>query len=143
VNAVIESPVKLSISRSFDSSPESIFDAWLQESWGDWVGSPDKPCVSCEVDPRVGGMWRIRTHTQDGSEVLLTGVHKEINRPSRLVFTFNSRFSGPGDTIVTLTFKPRGAGTEMTLTHEGFITQEMRDAHILGWNRILDRLQAF
>jgi uncharacterized protein YndB with AHSA1/START domain len=140
MNVVIESPVKLSLTRSFDADPESMFDAWLQESWGDWLGPEGVVCLSCEMDPRVGGKWRLHSRMSDGTEVVLTGIYKEINRPSRLVFTWNACFSGPEPTTVTLTFKPKGAGTELTLTHEGFIDGEQRDRHNGGWSATFERL---
>jgi uncharacterized protein YndB with AHSA1/START domain len=140
MNAVIESPVKLSLTRSFDTDPETLFDAWLQESWGDWLGPEGVVCLSCEVDPRVGGKWRVHARTPDGSEVMLSGIYKEINRPSRLVFTWHGCLTGPEPTTVTLTFKPKGAGTEMTLTHEGFLNPEQRDRHNNGWSGTFERL---
>jgi len=140
MNAVIETPVKLSLTRSFDAPPEVLFDAWLQESWGDWLGPEGVVCLSCEMDPRVGGKWRVQARTPDGTEVELSGTYKEITRPSRLVFTWHGCLSGPDATIVTVTFKPKGAGTEMTLTHEGFISQEQRDRHNGGWSATFERL---
>lgn len=138
--AIIENPVRLSLTRSFDTDPQTLFDAWLQQSWGDWLGPEGVVCLSCDVDPKVGGKWRIQSRMPDGSEVLLTGTYKEINRPSRLVFTWFGCFSGPDATTVTLTFKPKGAGTEMTLTHEGFSNEEQRDRHNNGWSPTFERL---
>ena len=137
--ATIETPVRLSLTRSFDADPQTLFDAWLQDSWGDWLGPEGVVCLSSEVDPRVGGNWRILSRLPDGSEVTHHGVYKEINRHSRLVFTWHG-CSGLDATTVTLAFKPRGAGTEMTLTHEGFPTIETRDRHNNGWSGTFDRL---
>jgi uncharacterized protein YndB with AHSA1/START domain len=137
--AVIENPVRLSLTRSFDACPEAVFDAWLQESWGDWLGPEGVVGLSSKIDPRVGGAWRILSRTPDGSEVVHHGIYKEINRSSRLMFTWHG-CSAPNETMVTLTFKAKGAGTEMTLTHEGFLDQEARDRHNGGWNGTLDRL---
>jgi len=148
MNAVIESPVKLSLTRSFDADPETLFDAWLDESWGDWLGPEGVVCLSCEADPRVGGTWRVHSRMPDGSEVLMTGIYKEINRPSlnktgRLVFTWHGCLSGPEPTTVTLTFKPKGAGTEMTLTHEGIPNPGQRDRHNGGWSATFERLARY
>src|SRR5271170_2531368 len=84
MNAVIESPVKLSLSRSFDAPPETLFDAWLQDSWSDWLGPEGVVCLSCEIDPRVGGKWRIVSRMPDGREVTMSGVYQEISRATRL-----------------------------------------------------------
>jgi uncharacterized protein YndB with AHSA1/START domain len=141
--ATIETPVQLSLTRSFDASPETLFDAWLQQSWGGWMGPEGAVCLSCDVDPRVGGQWRIHSRRLDGSEFMLNGVYKEITRPSRLVFSWNGCFSGPQASTVTLTFRPKGAGTEMTLSHEGFASEEQRDRHNDGWSTILERLARY
>jgi uncharacterized protein YndB with AHSA1/START domain len=143
MNAVIESPVKLSLSRSFDAPPETLFDAWLQDSWSDWLGPEGVVCLACEIDPRIGGKWRIVSRMPDGREVTMSGVYQEISRATRLVFTWQACFSGTDATIVTVTFKPRGAGTEMTLTHEGFIAEDMRDNHNSGWSATFDRLARY
>lgn len=143
MNAVIESPVKLSLTRSFDCPPETLFDAWLQDSWGDWMGPEGVVCLSCEVDPHVGGKWRIVSRLPNGSEVTMSGVYREIARPSRLSFTWKSCFSGTDDTKVSVTFRPKGAGTEMTLVHEGFIAEDLRDRHTHGWSATFDRLARY
>jgi uncharacterized protein YndB with AHSA1/START domain len=140
MNAVIESPVKLSLTRNFDCPPETLFDAWLDDSWADWLGPEGVICLSCEIDPRVGGKWRVVSRMPDGREVTMNGVYREITRPDRLVFTWHGCFSGPDDTTVTVIFKPRGAGTEMTLIHAGFINEDLRDRHNGGWSATFDRL---
>jgi uncharacterized protein YndB with AHSA1/START domain len=140
MNAVVESPIRLSLTRSFDVAPETLFDAWLQKSWGDWLGPEGVVCLSCELDPRVGGKWQIHSRMPDGSEVQMTGVYREINRSSQLVLTWRGCFSGPDDTLVTVTFKAKGAGTEMTLTHEGFLNEDQHDRHNGGWTASFDRL---
>jgi uncharacterized protein YndB with AHSA1/START domain len=141
--ATIETPVRLSLTRSFDAAPETLFDAWLQQSWGDWTGPEGAVCLSCEIDPRVGGQWRIHSRRPDGSEFMLNGTYKEITRPSRLVFSWNDCFSGPQASTVILTFKSKGAGTEMTLSHEGFASDEQRDRHNDGWSMIFERLARY
>lgn len=143
MNAVIESPVKLSLTRSFDCPPETLFDTWLQDSWGDWMGPEGTVCLACEVDPRVGGKWRIAARMSDGREVSMSGVYREIARPSRLSFTWQSCFSGSDDTIVTVSFKAKGAGTEMTLVHQGFIAEDLRDQHNYGWSATFERLARY
>ena len=148
MSATIETPVRLSLTRSFDAAPETLFDAWLQQSWADWMGPEGAVCLSCDVDPRVGGRWRIHSRRPDGTEFMLNGVYKEITRPSRLVFSWNGCFSGPQASTVTLVFKPLTlgsgrAGTEMTLSHEGFASEEQRDRHNDGWSTIFERLARY
>ena len=67
------------------------------------------------------------------------GVYQEIRRPERLVFTWESEFSVTGSTV-TLTFAPQDGGTELTLVHERFKTEELRDNHEKGWTAIAEHL---
>jgi uncharacterized protein YndB with AHSA1/START domain len=138
---IIETPVKLSLTRSFDAPPEKLFDAWLDGSWRDWLGSHGVVCLDSQLDARVGGHYRMDVRMPDGSEKSVGGTYRAIERPFRLVFTWNGCFTG-GETLVTLTFRPRGAGTELTLTHEGFTGADMRDRHNEGWSNSFDRLTA-
>ena len=43
--------------------------------------------------------------------------------------------------MVTVLFKPDGDGTLLTLTHEQFADEELRDRHQHGWNGALDKLE--
>ena len=47
------------------------------------------------------------------------------------------------DTLITLTFRPKGNGTELHMRHEGFANAERRDSHNNGWNGTLDKLESF
>ena len=140
---IIETPFRLSLTRSFDFSPERLFDAFLSQSFGAWLGTEDVVCLSCEIDPRVGGRWKTMHRTPDGSALEHVGVYKEINRPSRLAFTWSGGCAGTNITLVTITFKTEGAGTEMTLTHEGFPSAEDCERHSGGWTASFDRLARY
>lgn len=140
---VIETPVRLSLTRSFDAAPERLFDAFLSPAFGQWLGTRDVTCLSCEVDPRIGGQWAMRHRAADGQELAHHGIYKEINRPSRLSFTWTGGCGGAHITLVTITFKAKGAGTEMTLVHEGFPSSQDCDRHNGGWSDSFDRLAAW
>ena len=43
---------------------------------------------------------------------------------------------------MTVTIKPDGDGTLMTLQHEQFFDEAARDNHNKGWTGIMDRLAA-
>jgi uncharacterized protein YndB with AHSA1/START domain len=140
---IIETPIRLSLIRNFDASPERLFEAWLSPAFGAWLGTQDLTSLSCEIDPRVGGQWKMVHRTADGQTLDHQGVYKEIVRPSRLSFTWTGGCSGIGVTLVTVTFKARGAGTEMTLTHEGFIAAQDAERHENGWSASFVRLAAY
>ena len=139
MSTVIETPVKLSLTRTFDCPPETLFDAWLQKSWGEWAGPPGVRGEVLQLEPRVGGSYRIVMHSDSRPDLTVVGVYREITRPSRLVMTWKWEHEEQ-DTLITLSFKPKGQGTELTLLHENFATPERRDSHQAGWNGTLDRL---
>ena len=71
-------------------------------------------------------------------EVPHTGAYQLIDRPSRLVFTWNSPAAGHHGSLVTIDFKPRRRGTEVVLTHQNLPSEQEVVDHTKGWARILD-----
>ena len=50
----------LRMTRTFDAEPERVFAAWTDpEAFGSWFGPAGMKTVQCEVDPKVGGVWRL------------------------------------------------------------------------------------
>ena len=138
----VENPIKLELTRHFAAPPERVFQAWLEKSWGDWVGPPGVKGEVTVLEPRVGGHYEIIMHVPDGSMLTVGGVYKEIIPPSRIVMSWKWSREDT-DTTITLTFKPAGGGTDLTLRHEGFAAAERRDSHNNGWTGSLDKLQAY
>ena len=79
----------LRVSRSFDASPERVFDAWLDPATaGKWLfATPTGQMVRLEIDARPGGSFLI-VERRDGEDVEHKGEYVELDRPSRIVFTF-------------------------------------------------------
>ncbi len=75
----------------------------------------------------------------DGSVLAVGGVYREIARGSKLVMTWKWEH-GVDETLITLSFRASGKGTELSMRHEGFTTAGDRDAHNTGWSGTLDRL---
>jgi uncharacterized protein YndB with AHSA1/START domain len=127
----------LKLTRHIPAPPERVFDAWLDPATLKRFMCPgrDNACLKAETDPRVGGRYDI-VMSNDMGEVPHWGEYREIDRPNRLVFTWNSPHATP-DSIVTLTFAAAGAGTDMTLVHDRFPSEGSRDGHEKGWTAIL------
>ena len=139
-----KSDVSLRLVRSFEASPQRVFDAWLDpRQVAAWLG-PRAMVASAEVavlEPRVGGSYRILMHKTDGSTLVVAGVYREIVRPSRLVFTWTWEHE-MNETLMTVTIRAAGGGSELTLLHENFPNAERRDGHNAGWTMSLDQLAA-
>ncbi len=132
------------VTRVFDAPRSLVFKAWTDpEQRAQWWGPNGFKVSFCEMDPRVGGAWRMRMGSAEIREVRQSGVFREIVEPERLVFTyaFEDESGKRGhETIVTLTFADQGGKTLLTL-HQAFFEDEVvRGDHVRGWTQSLNRL---
>lgn len=142
MTTTMEHALTLEMTHRFAAPPERVYDAWLSEQWGAWLGPHGSRCQKASVDPRIGGAFRINLITPESNAVEIAGVYKELTRPRRIAFTWTSDFCRT-DSLVTLTFEPDGAGTLMKLRQVGFDSPESRDGHNKGWTGTFERLEAF
>jgi uncharacterized protein YndB with AHSA1/START domain len=126
-----------------------VFEACIDpERLAKWWGPRGFTSPSIESDPRVGGRYRIAMQPPDGELFHLRGEFREINPPSRLVYTFEWEEPHPDDqeTVVTLAFADAGDGTTVTLAQGPFATEARRALHEAGWTdgfvRLDDSLRA-
>jgi uncharacterized protein YndB with AHSA1/START domain len=125
----------LVVERVLPASPDEVFDAWTTPSrmaaWMSPVGAAE-----AEVDLRVGGSFRVVM-----VEALLEhrGEYLEIERPTRLVFTWVSAFTGADPSVVTVELHPHDDGTRVVLTHE-HLPEDVVDGHRDGWGTMIERL---
>jgi uncharacterized protein YndB with AHSA1/START domain len=139
MNAVMKVP-RVVVSREIAAPAEQLFDAWLDaESLAVWMRPGGTTHTSVSVDPRVGGTFEIIMHLSNKS-IPHRGTYREISRPRRLVFTWNSPSAGETDSLVTVDFRPTHGATEVVITHEGLPSEEMVKAHAGGWTEILEIL---
>jgi uncharacterized protein YndB with AHSA1/START domain len=99
--------------------------------------------VRAELDVRVGGRFRARFTTDDGEYHEVGGVYREVIANERLVFSWAWHSTPERESLVTVSLKPDGAGTLLTLQHEQFFDQAAVDGHKNGWSGSLDRLEQY
>jgi uncharacterized protein YndB with AHSA1/START domain len=120
------------------TNPEELVHWWRMEGDG-WA------FAGADVDLVVGGKYRLAMTDPDGTLHAAYGVYREIDRPTRLAFTWEweNKASKLGDTLVTVEFrKIDDELTEVVLTHEGFADAARMAGHDKGWAqllRLLDR----
>jgi uncharacterized protein YndB with AHSA1/START domain len=135
----------LLITRVFDAPREAVFKAWTDPRHAvNWFGPKDYPATHMEMEVRRGGRWFSRLRSvEDGRELGVGGVFREITPPERLVFTFAWDEEGERgqEMLVTLTFEDEAGKTRFTLRQEVFASVAERDGHNFGWNSTFDRLQ--
>lgn len=137
--------VSLTVTRHFDASPERVFDAWIDPQIAvKWIFRDEtSEIVSARVDARVGGGFSFVSRRKDG-DLEHVGTYLEVDRPSRLVFTFAVPALSPEYDRVTIEIVRRDTGCELTLTSEMTpeIHAEWGEQTREGWARMLGTLAA-
>jgi len=108
-----------------------------------WMGPEGVQGISCEIDPRTGGRYRLVMRAPNGDEHDVSGVYREIVPSEKLVFTWAWKTTPERESMVTVLLKPDGEGTLLTLIHEQFFDDDARDRHQHGWTGALDKLEAY
>ena len=120
---------ELVVTRTINAPPRIVFEAWtkaeLFQRW--WVPkSLGLTLLSCELDVRVGGAYRlVFGHPAAPEPMAFHGRYLEVTPPSRLVWT-NEEAGGNGQ-ITTVTFDER-AGQTLLAMHELYPSKEALDA---------------
>jgi uncharacterized protein YndB with AHSA1/START domain len=142
MNAKIESepgPVKLRttvertsdrevvVTRTINGPARIVFEAFtkadLLRRW--WVPkSMGMSLLSCEVDARVGGKYRL-VFDADPEPVAFFGTYVEVQPHSRLAWTNDE--GGEGGSVTTVTFEETGGKTLVVLS-ERYPSKEALDA---------------
>lgn len=107
------------VERSFDAPREAVFAAYTQpDLLRRWFGPHGHTLVECDVDLRVGGRWRYRVAGDDGSDMVLHGIFRAVEPPSRLVTTqvFGEEYAAEDESIVTARFDEHEGRTTLTIT---------------------------
>ncbi len=117
----------LFVTRIVNGPPRLVFEAWtrpdLFQRW--WVPkSLGLTLLSCEMDVRVGGKYRLVFRVHD-SEMAFFGTYREVVPWSRLVWT--NEEGGDAGQVTTVTFEER-AGKTLVVLHELYPSKEALDA---------------
>lgn len=105
--------------RAFDAPRELVFEAWTRPDLVKrWLYGPEEWRLAvCEIDLRVGGAARFVWRHNDGREMGMSGVYREITPPERLLFTemWDEDWTG-GETLVTMVLAEGAGKTTLTQT---------------------------
>jgi len=139
----------LIIKRVLSATPERAFQVWTTaEHIQEWMRpEPGMMVPLASLDLRVGGKFRIQMKKPDGEFFTAVGEFREVQAPTRLVYTWDWEKDGSGaefgevegkPSLITVEFLKRGERTEMVLTHSRFATVESRDNHARGWEKLVE-----
>jgi uncharacterized protein YndB with AHSA1/START domain len=112
-----EQGINARVTRRIDAAPERVFDAWLDPGQvRRWFAPGLGEMVRIEVDARVGGSFSFMQR-RDGEDVDHVGEYLEIDRPRRLVFTWQVPPSKDQSRVI-IEIAPLESGCELALIHE-------------------------
>ncbi len=118
---------ELVLTRTFDAPAHLVFEAWTKQElfvrW--WLPQAFREAlVSCDLDVRVGGSYRLVFRHGDG-ELAFHGRYVEVVPASRLVWT--NEENEAGTQITTVTFAEQD-GKTVVVVHELYPSKEAFDS---------------
>ena len=122
---------ELVVTRTVNAPAHLVFEAWTEAElfrrW--WVQKSFGPnLLSCEMDVRVGGQYRLVFPHED-STVEFFGTYLEVTPHSRLVWT--NEEGDYGKTVTTVTFD-ENAGKTLLAVHDRYPSKEALDSGSTG-----------
>jgi uncharacterized protein YndB with AHSA1/START domain len=122
---------ELAVTRTFNGPARIVFEAWtkpeLMKRW--WAPkSSGMSLLSCEMDVRVGGTYRLEFGHKVSKTIAFFGKYIEVIPHSRLVWTNEESDDGA---VTTVTFEEKG-GKTLLVMHELYPSKEALDGAISG-----------
>jgi uncharacterized protein YndB with AHSA1/START domain len=119
---------ELVVTRTVNGPTHLVFEAWtkpeLFKRW--WVPKAiAKSLLSCEMDVRVGGKYRLVFAFEGAEPMAFFGRYIEVTPCSRLVWT--NEEAGDAGQVTTVTFEEQG-GKTLLVMHELYPSKEAFDA---------------
>lgn len=122
---------ELVVTRTFEAPPRVVFDAWTKPAlFKRWWAPKSFPIsmVSCEMDVRVGGGYRLTfVANADPSQPMdFFGKYLEVVPGVRLVWTNDESDAG---VVTTVTFEEKG-GKTLLVMHDRYPSKDALDEAI-------------
>ncbi len=137
--AFVSGELVVRLSMEIPVGREEVYDAWtVADQLVQWFPS------SAQMTVTEGGEYRFGW---DGWEEQWAGTYVEVERPERLVFTWQPPAAvfpeGAYETTVVLTFEELDGATRLVLEHGGFQGGMEMESHMQAWRGYLYNLRAF
>jgi uncharacterized protein YndB with AHSA1/START domain len=139
---------EIMVRRVFDAPRRLVWDAFTKcEHMKQWMTGPDGWTMTvCQMDLRPGGKIKWTWRREDGTEMTITGVTKEVTPPERYVMTESWGDPWP-ESLNTLVLLEKGGKTTLTQTllypskeaRDAALGTGMKDGMVVSY----DRLEAF
>lgn len=119
---------ELVVTRTFNGPARIVFEAWTKpELFMRWWApkSMGVPLLSCEMDVRTGGGYRLEFGHDPATSSAFFGKYLEVTPPSRLVWTNDESEDAA---VTTVTFEEKDGQTRLVL-HELYPSKEALEAN--------------
>lgn len=118
--------LEFKLERTIEGPVGEVFDGWLDPK------TPGNPWNAAEhflMQPKVGGLfyWALRGTAHYGR-------FTDLRRPGRIQHTWVSPNTLGEESVVTVTFVPKGNDTRMTLVHDKLPNHALAKGHNAGWD---------
>jgi uncharacterized protein YndB with AHSA1/START domain/predicted enzyme related to lactoylglutathione lyase len=135
---------EITITRVFEAPRELVWKSWTEpEQLAQWWGPEgwSTPVASVTMDVRPGGTFRLTSTNEDGAEMPVEGVYREVVAPERLVLEEAAEGAWHEGAVSELQLTDLGDGrTEMRFRSTINTTDEMRRHAEGGLSGAFDRL---
>lgn len=147
----LENKNELVMTRTFDAPRTLVWQAWTDpQHIQQWWGPQGFTGLSCEMEMRVGGKFRLDLRGPDGVDYPCTGTYQEVQAPTRIVYAGEMNEGHPCGaglpprSVVTITFDEHDDKTTLTI-HTRFESPAQGEAAMqagykAGWAQSLERL---
>ena len=134
----------LTMKRRLNASPAEVYKAWTDpELLVRWFGPENVVAQEAEIDPRVDGAYHVVMIENTGERHEVSGRYIEVVENERLVFSWSWVTTPERVSRVTVTLKPDGEGTILTLLHEKLFDDAAVRGHTHGWTGTMVKLEAY
>jgi uncharacterized protein YndB with AHSA1/START domain len=135
---------EIEITRVYEAPRELVWRAWTEaEELVQWWGPPgwSTSLDTVTMDVRPGGDFRLTSVSDQGDDMPVVGVYREVVEPERLVLDEPAEGSWHEGAESTVTFTDLGGGrTEVMIRAIIQTTDEMRETAERGMRETFDRL---
>jgi uncharacterized protein YndB with AHSA1/START domain len=132
----------LTMKRRLNASPAQVFKAWTDPKlMTRWFGPENVETLEAKIDCRVGGGYRVAMLENTGERHEVSGTYHEVVENERLVFSWSWVTTPERVSRVTVTLKPDGDVTILTLLHEKLFDESVVKSHTHGWTGTMVKLE--
>jgi uncharacterized protein YndB with AHSA1/START domain len=127
---------EINLTRLIEAQPEEVYEVWLDQSCpgSPWFGVP-KVILNPQIDGLFYSMYKI-----EAREIAHYGRFIDLNRPSKIQYTWVSEATHGLETLLTVSFEPMNGRTQVSVNHSNVPDDEAGKRHQHAWGFVLNRI---